>query len=113
MSKPRYDWWGYVRRVIGKYPHCQRQQECMAIKKAVEYTQTRKTDGDLRMELIRLMYWAKNTYSLPGAAMKLPGVSEATAKRWHKDFILTVAQNMGFLEAKKNEPKRPTKKCRM
>lgn len=100
MSKPRYDWWGYVKRIVYRYPACQRQTEANAIARAIRGTESRP-DAGARLELIRLMYWANTRYNLPGAAMLLPGVSESTAKRWHREFIVEVARNLGLLKAPK------------
>lgn len=100
MSKPRYDWWSYVKKILYRYPNCQRRAENNAIIKAIETTGTRP-DAEYRLELIRLIYWANIKYNLAGAALKLPGVSEATAKRWHKEFVLETAQNLGLLRLKK------------
>ena len=38
---------------------------------------------------------------LPGAALALPGISEATAKRWHRDFLKAVAGNLGLVDGRK------------
>lgn len=96
MSRPRYDWWGYIRRILYRYPACQRPAENNAIAKTIEETRAAKPDAAERIELIRLMYWANTRYSLPGAALKIPGVSEATAKRWHREFIVDIARNLGL-----------------
>jgi hypothetical protein len=100
MSKPRYDWWGYVKKMLYRYPNCQRTAENNAIMKAIASTGT-LPNAEYRLELIRLMYWAKNKYNLAGAALLLPGVSEATAKRWHREFVLEVARNLGLLRPAK------------
>ena len=101
MSKPRYDWWGYVKKIMYRYPNTQRPSEASAIKKAIKETKERCEDGDERLALIHAMYWGKIHYNIPGAALLLPGVSEATAKRWHRDFLKAVACNMGLLPAQK------------
>ena len=48
-----------------------------------------------------MVYWANTRYNLPGAALKLSGVSEATAKRWHGDFIREIAYNLKLVEREK------------
>lgn len=101
MSKPRYDWWGYVKRTLYRYPTCQRSAENRAIDKAVRQTRESCTDAEARLELVRLIYWANTRYSIPGAALVLTGVSEATAKRWHRDFLRLVAQNLGLVDCHK------------
>lgn len=100
MSKPRYDWWGYIKKMMRRYPNCQRQAETNAIDKAISKTMMRP-DSKHRLALIKAIYWSNSKCNLAGAAMSLPGVSEATAKRWHKDFILDVAHNMGLLRRAK------------
>ena len=100
MSSPRHDWWGYVKNTLYRYPNCQRQAERRAIAKTVQTVEASAPDAAQRMELIRLMYWGKTRYTLTGAAQKLPGISEATAKRWHREFIYTVAHNMGLTKCK-------------
>lgn len=100
MSKPRYDWWGYIKRILYRYPNCQRASERRAVEEAIQATKG-KRDAKQRLELIRLVYWANTRYNLPGAALKLSGVSEATAKRWHGDFIREIAYSLKLVEREK------------
>lgn len=134
MSKPRYDWWSYVKGMIRRYPElCARQEELRktnlspdlsgmphghgiisdpvadaalrelpkinqremeAVRKAVE--ETKKLDtGEERLRMIRLVFWDK-THTLEGAAQNC-NISYATACRWHRIFILYVAEEFGFL----------------
>lgn len=97
MSKPRYDWWGYVKRTLYRYPNNQRAAEKNAIDKAMQSTRESCADAEERIELIRLIYWARTRYNIPGAALALRGVSEATAKRWHREFLQAVAKNLGLI----------------
>ncbi len=64
-----------------------------AVERAIRSTR-RKPDGALRVKLIRLMYFEKS-HTLSGAAT-VCHVSEATAKRWHGDFVRCVAKHLGL-----------------
>lgn len=101
MSKPRYDWWGYVKKTLYRYPDNQRPAERRAIEKAIQTTRDSYADADERLELVRLIYWSRIRYNIPGAALALPGISEATAKRWHRDFLKAVAGNLGLVDGRK------------
>lgn len=65
-----------------------------AVAKAVRAAEAR-TDGRERIRLIRLMYWVKEPRPMQIAALHLH-ISETTAKRWHGDFVRSVAKNYGF-----------------
>lgn len=70
-----------------------------AVEAAIRATLRRK-DGLEKLELIKLVYWPKNyrqALTLREAGDKLY-ISERTAKRWHRDFILTVARYRGLLD---------------
>lgn len=96
----RYDWWGYVKGMIRRFPKMDESatgnemKEYTAVKEAAEET-SRMEDGGDRITLIDLVFW-KQTHTLPGAAMKIP-CSERTGRRWHTDFIKLVAQKYGLL----------------
>lgn len=74
-------------------PTKQRQYE--AVNLALRQT-ANLPDGDLRTELIDLIYWQQR-YKLHGAAMKI-GISPRTAVRWHSSFIRLVGFYFGLLE---------------
>lgn len=133
MSKQRYRWWRYVRRMIRDYPelkdalnelHRQSltadmsgmpkggsagrtvesialrqlspddQKDYDAVNRAVQITQLR-ADGNERLTLIRYVYWYPKEHTIKDAAPR-NNVSEATAKRWHGDFVRLVAKCRGF-----------------
>lgn len=71
-----------------------RQQFYNAVHTAVEGCRTLR-DGEERLQLIRLMYWAKMPMPLANAAWQIH-VSESTAKRWHGEFVRSVAKAYGF-----------------
>lgn len=75
------------------------QRSLDAVEAAIRATLRRK-DGREKLELIRLVYWPKDyrqALTLREAGDKLY-ISERTAKRWHRDFILTVARYRGLLD---------------
>lgn len=75
------------------------QRSLDAVEAAIRTTRRRK-DGMEKLELIRLVYWSKDyrqALTLREAGEKLY-ISERTAKRWHRDFILTVARYRGLLD---------------
>ena len=76
-----------------------------AVTRAADITRLRP-DGKDRMELIRLMYWAKKPMTAKGAALLLH-ISDVTAKRWHGTFVRLVGQCYGFGTGKDDtqEPK--------
>lgn len=73
-----------------------KQIEYEAVQKAVVKTQ-KLHDADKRIELIRRMYWQGRKKSIYQVIYQV-GVSEATGKRWHKRFVKTVGECMGFTE---------------
>lgn len=102
MSTPVYRWWDYVRKIVRAYPGLQgceltNEDDIIdrdAVAKAVADTMQRR-DGEARVALIRYVYWNKKQHRIKDAAPRFH-VSEATAKRWHGDFIKAVARNRGF-----------------
>lgn len=70
-----------------------------AVAKAVELTAL-KPGGPEKMELIRLMYWARCPKTIYGAADELH-ISTRTAQRWHAQFVRTVAVCHGLTPDKK------------
>lgn len=75
------------------------QRSLDAVEAAIRATQQRK-DGKERLRLIGLVYWPKRpdqAFRLYEACNKV-NISERTAKRWHRDFILSVARYRGLLD---------------
>lgn len=99
----RKAWWGYVKSFIRKYKFLKdmeskemtetEMREVDAVKAAVETT-ANMNDGDVRIKLVDIIFW-KRTHTLEGAAMILH-ISERTARRWHTEFIRTVAKEFGL-----------------
>ena len=135
MSKPRYDWWSYVKGMIRRYPemhaeytelHRQnvtqplsgmpgggnisrsaeaaairelpgtRQREYNAVYNAIEQTKKIPWSGELRLQLISLVFWQRS-HTLEGAALAC-NCSYRTARRYHSDFIMAVALFYGLLD---------------
>lgn len=102
MGTPMYRWWDYVRKIVRAYPGLQeRQLNCLddirdreAVAQAVAETLQRR-DGKERVEVIRYVYWNKKQHRVKDAAPVFH-ISEATAKRWHGEFIRAVAKKRGF-----------------
>lgn len=129
MSKPRYRWWGFARRMIRDYPslrynlnllHEQKvtadisgmpggsgtnrtvetlallqlpeddQKVYDAVTKAVEIISLRP-DSDSKLKLITMMYWSDKPTTAKSVAPRLH-ISEATAKRWHGEFVRLVGE---------------------
>lgn len=97
MSKPRYDWWGYVKAIIRRYPSLKDAEvsgislcEKEAVEAAIAATE-RMQNGRHRMAVVNMVFW-KKTHTLSGAALMIP-CSERTAQQWHADFIRLVAEN--------------------
>lgn len=107
MSKPRYDWWSYIKAVIRRYPALKDRtlpsgrlaaKEKEAVRAAVEQTEA-LPNGAERLAVIDMVFW-KQTHTLAGAAMQVP-CSYDTAQQYHADFIKAVARNFkcdGLLE---------------
>ena len=87
MSKPRYPWWGYVKKVLRRYPNVlEREAVDAAIKDFSE-----RPD---KLLLIDLIYLHK-THDMNGAA-SVCHISYGEAKRWHGEFLRCVAQHLGL-----------------
>lgn len=71
-----------------------KQKEYDAVNAAINLTLT-KPQGTDHMKLIECMYWSRTHYNLAGAAQKVP-TTEITAKRWHSEFVYTVAEFYGL-----------------
>lgn len=65
-----------------------------AVAQAVELVRL-KPGGEDRLALIRLVYWSREPQKITAAADTLH-VSPRTARRWHGQFVRTVATCYGF-----------------
>lgn len=75
-------------------PDADDQKAYEAVTKAVEITRLRP-DGAIRLKMIELMYWKRKNLTAKAVAPALH-ISDATAKRWHGDFVRTVGICYGF-----------------
>lgn len=80
-------------------------READAVRRAIDRTLADHVDGEQRVEFIDVMYW-RRTRTLEGAAMD-HNISDRTARRWHGEFIITVAEEMGLSDP---QPKKVTQK---
>lgn len=79
---------------VRELPRAQ-QREYESVRLAIDQTM-RLQNGRNRMRVIQLVFWARS-HTLEGAALEVH-CSERTARRWHTDFILLVAQKRGLLD---------------
>ena len=93
MSTPRYDWWGYIKGMVRRYPAKCTQREKEAVEAALAEVEKKPSHTE-RLTMIRVVFWDK-THTLAGAAMLLH-CSYETAKTWHTDFLRSVAKNFGL-----------------
>lgn len=71
-----------------------KQQEYEAVTRAIEITRL-MPNGDLRLELIRRMYWSGRKLRIEDVINSV-GVADITGKRWHGAFIQLVAECVGY-----------------
>lgn len=104
MKRQQFAWWPYVRNMIRQYPKQQKRDdlsriellEVLAVTEAIEQT-AEMQDGEERVGLIQKVYWKHNKVTMQRAAMDL-FISYTTAKRWHKEFFLLVAEQFGLYD---------------
>ena len=89
MSHPRYDWWGYAKSMIKRYPDKNTENERQAVKRALERTES-MTDGQSRLAVVNMVLIRK-THTIAGAALEVHSC-ERNAQQWHADFIRLVAK---------------------
>lgn len=73
-----------------------KQREFESVQRAEALTQSAPHTGQLRMDLIDLVFW-KQSHTLEGAAVKL-NCSYRTARRYQSEFIYLVAKNYGLMD---------------
>lgn len=102
MSKKHYDWWGYIKAVVRRYPENRSSglsgvalREHEAVKKAVDDT-LNMDGGANRLKVINMVHWER-TRTLEGAALAVP-CDRATAARWQRKFFEEVARNRDLLD---------------
>ena len=98
----RYRWWDFVCKIVLAYPKLKEKEllspddrkDRDAVAQAVASVAQHR-DGAARLKLIEYVYWNEKRHRVGDAAPRLH-IAEATAKRWHGDFIREVARNYGF-----------------
>ena len=90
MSRPRYQWWGYAKSMIRRYPDKVTPEEYRAVQAAIQETQLLR-NGDVRMDIVEKVLM-RRSHSIQGAALK-NFISESTAKGYHIDFIRLVGKH--------------------
>ena len=73
-----------------------KQMEYDAVTKAIEITKL-MPNGDLRVELIRRMYWKGKKRNIDSVVYELH-IAIATGKRWHGAFVRLVGQCFGYMD---------------
>lgn len=71
------------------------RRELEAVRAAIRHIEGLHS-GKERMELVKLYYWQRS-HTLFGASNAIH-VSEKTALRWNRDFVMQVAENFGLIE---------------
>lgn len=101
MGRPKNDWYRYIQRTLKMYPNKLHRKDTIqsviaevGIRRALEET-SKLPDGKDRVLFIKL-YYIMGTHTLEGAAYAVH-ISERTAVRWSKAFIMCCAKHMGFL----------------
>lgn len=96
LSRPRYAWWDYIRKILVRYPHGEvTPLEATAISTTIEEI-SQKPNGKEILTIIELVYF-KGIRTLRGAAMEVP-CSYETAKRWQRNFLISVAEKRGLMK---------------
>ena len=73
-----------------------KQREYEAVRKAIATTELMSASRD-RLKVVELVFW-KRSHTLDGAALTIP-CSYRTARRYHSDFVMTVASCYGLLDS--------------
>lgn len=76
-------------------------REYTAVENAILHTRVVWPDAEERLRLITLVFF-RRTHSLQSAAYAC-NVSYSTAKRWHNNFVVTVASYLGLISNRETE----------
>lgn len=99
MSRPRYWWYGDVKRWIMRYPKLKDEKSNMAkryvkaIEKAMSDLQETE-DADLKLKSIELVL-IKKTHTVDGVA-DIIYCSPAKIQRWISKFVYDVGRKAGY-----------------
>lgn len=83
-----------LERIALRTLHPEKQKEYEAVSAAILKTQA-LPQGDAVLRIIDMVHW-RRSHTIEGASMVV-GVSVATAKRYHADFVRTVGTAYGFI----------------
>ena len=72
-----------------------KQREYEAVQRAIGITKL-LPDGDIRLELIRRVYWQGRKINIDDAVYSL-NISAPTGWRWHKRFVRQVGECLGYI----------------
>lgn len=99
MSRPKYYWYGIVKKMVMKYPQLKVEKSLqasiyvVAIEKALEETKETENAKE-KLEIIQKVLFDKRK-TTAGAALDI-NYSERTAQRWINSFINLCGKNVGF-----------------
>ena len=141
MSKPRYDWWSYMKAIIRRYPDRldlarESQSPCIPIPAAWARGEKsnkgfKKLTPQQRREFAAVHGAVLATRRLPDGPLMLKlvrlvfweqrytlqgaamqaHISYRTARRWQSQFICLVAKNLGLMD--ETGPQEPTWGCKI
>ena len=99
MSRPKYYWYGIVKKMIMRYPQIKEEKSIQtsifvnAIEKALKETKEME-NGDTRIEAISKLLF-ENKKTVGGVSMEMH-YSERKIVGWTSDFIKLCGKNAGF-----------------
>lgn len=99
MSRPKYYWYGIVKKMIMNYSQIKNEKSIQtsifvnAIERALEETKSME-NGNLRIEAVNKVLFEKKK-TVGGVAMDIH-YSERTVVGWTSDFIKLCGKNAGF-----------------
>lgn len=99
MGRPRYYWYGTVKKLIMKYPQISKEKSTQAgiFKNAIDksFDDTLKLpNGPERVKAIQIIL-IKQTKTVDGVAMDM-NYSWRTVQNWITSFVNMVGRNAGF-----------------
>ena len=101
----KFPWIGYIQEIIRRYPSRLKiynslgrieKRETDAVADALKKLSFER-DKAIKKKLIEMRYWRKNRKPLKLIAKELY-ISESVAKKWHGNFLKTVAKNLDLYE---------------
>lgn len=93
MSKPRYIWWGYVKSAIAACANPRHPKHKAMSESTCDAWARVEAALDEPCRQLADMVLVKRTHTIVGAALQLH-ISEPTARRWHREVIISMAREM-------------------